>query len=134
MCARRNYSANYGRPLTLEELQRGPVQVADPLRVDVDLRELEDRLSFGDPLSDTKAVNFDKKHLVITTKTTVDTEEAYAHGLDRIPVAFLPVAVAKTGYRQLTSLYATKNSDSIYIYLAVSDAIETSRTGVILVW
>lgn len=132
--AKRNYPGNYGRAVTLQDLERGPVQVADPLRVDVDMRELEDRLSFGDPLGDTKAVNFDKKHLVITTKTTVDAEEAYAHGLDRIPVAFLPIGVAKAGYRLLTSLYAPRNADGTYVYLAVADATETARTGAILIW
>lgn len=133
--ARRSNAANYGKVLTLQELGRGAVQVADPIRVDTDMRELEDNLSFGDPTSDTKATNFDKRWLAIEpTPPAVDTEQAYPHELGRTPVGWKSVGVPKAGYRQLSSLYATKDADDQYIYLAVASAVEVNRRGVVLIW
>jgi len=123
-----------GRTLTVADLQLG-TQVPDVLKVEAELEELTKRLNEGDPVNDTQAGNFEAKFLKVETPSAVDTEKAIAHGIGTAPRAFRPVGVlSASGYRFLSSLYATKAADAENIYVAVSRSDETSVTGIVMIW
>jgi hypothetical protein len=132
--ARRRFFGNLGRPVSIIEFQSGPVLIADPMRIEMELREIYALISHGDPLTDVQGGNFDEKNIPFTTPAGVDVEIPIAHGMDRIPVGYEPRGAAVAGYHYCGSLYATKNADTQYLYLAIRRADEVNRATVIAVW
>lgn len=131
--ATRRYAGTLQKTLTPQDLQQG-AQVPDHTRLEAELDEIFNRISQGDPQTDTQVGNFEQKYLLITAPAAVDTERAYAHGIGAALRGWEPVGVVAAGYRYLASLYATRASDAEYVYFAVSSAAEASKKGYIRIW
>lgn len=133
--AERSYEGNLGRQVSVEDVSSPTgVTVADPLKVDLELREIFARINHGDPTgSSEKAGNRDAHLIPFTTPTAVDTEAALAHGLGRTPVSVEPIAPARAGGSFCGSLYMTKDADATYLYLAVRAATDTARKTAVIV-
>jgi hypothetical protein len=132
--ARRRFFGNLGRPVTIAEFQQGPVLIADPMRVEMELREIYALISHGDPLTDVQGGNFDEKNILFTTPAAINTELPIAHGMDRIPKGYEPRGAAVAGYHYCGSLYATQTADNQYLYLAIRRVDEVNLATVIAVW
>jgi len=104
------------------------VIVKDPALKEV-FRELGRRQSVGAVRADTKAGNFDAKHLEITF-ATANVEKKIAHGLSRKPVGMLQVSDLLVGNPIGLRIEPTKDPTILYIYLKCDEA----RTVQLLIW
>jgi hypothetical protein len=134
--ARRNYEGNLAMPIRIDDLLASPegIMVANPQYVDQEFREIYTQIEHADPSAEGQDGNFNAKVIPITTPSTVNTELAVAHGLDRTPVGCQVVMGTAAGQSWIGSLYMIRAADTQYLYVAVRAAADTSRSTSLRVW
>lgn len=116
----RQYRKNLYKAVTLDDLRKGPVMVADHLRVDAEFDEIFQRVQPADPSASASNGNFGGTVIVVTTPVTPSTEFAVAHNLGYPPVMAMSVcAVGQKGWAQIP-ITTSKASDKVYAYLTSS--------------
>ncbi len=131
--AERSYDGNLAKTLTAQGLGGAGVQVADPLKVDAELREIFKNISHGDPTGSGIAAdgNFGQTHLCpVTTPAVAGTEFAVEHGLGKAPVGFQVVVPMLPGYKTV-DLTVARAADATYAYFTSTEA---GATAVLRVW
>ena len=102
--------------------------VKDPAMKEV-FRELGRRQSIGAVVSDTKAGNFDAKHISVTFKTA-NTQHKITHGLSRTPVGMMQIGNLEVGTAIGLRIEVTKAPNTLYMYLKCDEA----KTVQLLIW
>ena len=123
--ASRQYSGNLYKILRKEDFERGLVYTADYIKLEQELNEIFNRISFSDPtVTGANACgNFGGAAMVgaFTTPATTGTTAVINHTLGRVPVGWFSIGPAVKNGQNVTWAFVSSDTNNLLLKLVHSE-------------